>query len=305
MMWLSLAFTVGSAGFNATMHMVTKREGASLAFFAYLLTVASFVSFVGTRLVTPLSFSALSPVFFAWTAGTMLGEMLYALGLRFAYRTLDLSVVYPMTRALPILFLAVVTTAFGFGKPISPRGALGLLMVCGGSLMVPLRSFSELRLPDRIDRRFGFVLLAAVGITIRTLCDSQGLAELIDTATESGISLPRPIFALAFCAFRSTPITVCFWLAALSTRNVRRETFSLLRRCFGASLLAAICDTATTLLLFAAMAFATNVSFVQAFRQIGLLFGLAEAVFILKEPCTAPKVAGTVTILAGVLLSVL
>lgn len=150
MMWLSLAFTVGSAGFNATMHMVTKREGASLAFFAYLLTVASFVSLVGTRLVTPLSFSALSPVFFAWTAGTMLGEMLYALGLRFAYRTLDLSVVYPMTRALPILFLAVVTTAFGFGKPISPRGALGLLMVCGGSLMVPLRSFSEWRLPGRM-----------------------------------------------------------------------------------------------------------------------------------------------------------
>ena len=48
-----------------------------------------------------------------------------------------------------------------------------------------------------------------------------------------------------------------------------------------------------------------NVSFVQAFRQIGLLFGLLEGVFILKERCTAPKVVGLALVLVGLVISVL
>ena len=48
-----------------------------------------------------------------------------------------------------------------------------------------------------------------------------------------------------------------------------------------------------------------SVAYVQAFRQIGLLFGLLEGVFVLGERCTAPKVAGTLLILAGLAVSVL
>ena len=48
-----------------------------------------------------------------------------------------------------------------------------------------------------------------------------------------------------------------------------------------------------------------NVAYVQAFRQIGLLFGLAEGAFLLGERCTAPKVAGTLLILGGLAASVL
>lgn len=58
-------------------------------------------------------------------------------------------------------------------------------------------------------------------------------------------------------------------------------------------------------IVLVAMVFVTNVAYVQAFRQIGLLFGLAEGAFLLGERCTAPKVAGTLLILGGLAASVL
>ena len=49
---------------------------------------------------------------------------------------------------------------------------------------------------------------------------------------------------------------------------------------------------------FAALG-ALPAAYVQAFRQIGLLIGLAEGVFILHERCTAPKLVGFALILTG------
>ena len=62
---------------------------------------------------------------------------------------------------------------------------------------------------------------------------------------------------------------------------------------------AGVCASLTYLLVLVAMNFVTNVAYVQAFRQIGLLIGLVEGVFILHERCTAPKFAGFALILAG------
>ena len=52
------------------------------------------------------------------------------------------------------------------------------------------------------------------------------------------------------------------------------------------------------------MNYVTNVSFVQAFRQMGLVFAMLAGVFILKERCTLPKVLGCLLIVAGLILSV-
>ena len=59
------------------------------------------------------------------------------------------------------------------------------------------------------------------------------------------------------------------------------------------------------MLVLIAMNFVTNVSYVQAFRQIGLLIGMLEGIFILKEKCTVPKIVGITLILSGLVLSVL
>ena len=61
--------------------------------------------------------------------------------------------------------------------------------------------------------------------------------------------------------------------------------------------------TYTTVLI--AMNYVDNVSYVQVFRQLGLIFGMAGGIFILKERFTFPKLIGVVLILSGLALTVL
>ncbi|NLL84164.1 MAG: hypothetical protein GX230_08010 [Lentisphaerae bacterium] len=43
---------------------------------------------------------------------------LYYVSLAAAYRTSDMSIVYPLTRSIPVLLVAIVTALLGQGKPI-------------------------------------------------------------------------------------------------------------------------------------------------------------------------------------------
>ncbi|MGN0871583.1 MAG: hypothetical protein ACI4UV_10390, partial [Victivallales bacterium] len=53
------------------------------------------------------------------------------------------------------------------------------------------------------------------------------------------------------------------------------------------------------LLVLVAMGYVTNVSYIQAFRQLSLPVGLLLGILILKERATFQKIAGLALILAG------
>ena len=54
-------------------------------------------------------------------------------------------------------------------------------------------------------------------------------------------------------------------------------------------------------LILLAMGFVTNVSYIQAFRQMSLPLGVLAGVFILKEPCSQAKLIGIILIVAGLI----
>jgi drug/metabolite transporter (DMT)-like permease len=54
-----------------------------------------------------------------------------------------------------------------------------------------------------------------------------------------------------------------------------------------------------------AMNYVTNVSYVQVFRQLGLIFGLLGGIFILKERPSLPKFIGVALIITGLVITVL
>ena len=54
-------------------------------------------------------------------------------------------------------------------------------------------------------------------------------------------------------------------------------------------------------LVLLAMCHVTNVSFVQAFRQMSLPLGVLAGILFLKESCTAGKIAGTALIVGGLI----
>ena len=70
-------------------------------------------------------------------------------------------------------------------------------------------------------------------------------------------------------------------------------------------LLAGVFAGLTYILVLIAMNYVTNVSYVQGFRQLGLVIGMLEGIFILKERCTLTRVLGITLIVSGLVLTVL
>ena len=110
---------------------------------------------------------------------------------------------------------------------------------------------------------------------------------------------------LSYYCFRSAVLAPAFFIVTSLGPTSRAEAAELWRRRSPMPLVAGVCSSLTYVLVLVAMNFVGNVSYVQAFRQLGLLIGLAEGVLILHEKCSAPKVAGTLLILAGLAVSVL
>jgi len=128
---------------------------------------------------------------------------------------------------------------------------------------------------------------------------------MLAAAAERGTAVPAAMLSLTYYSFRSSVLAPALWLAALCGRRARAAVAETWRRHGMETLFAGLCSSLTGVLVLVAMVFVTNVAYVQAFRQIGLLFGLAEGAFLLGERCTAPKVAGTLLILGGLAASVL
>ena len=61
----------------------------------------------------------------------------------------------------------------------------------------------------------------------------------------------------------------------------------------------------TYITVLIAMNYVSNVSYVQVFRQLGLIFGLLGGIFILKERPALPKFIGVVLIITGLIITVL
>lgn len=296
---IAILLVLVSAVLHATWNMIAKKSGASLAFYAVLGTVgvtwSCFVQFF-----SPLRLFGLPPAFHAWLAGMVASELLYATGLRLSYRALDMSTAYPMMRSLPLPLLAVITAVFSFGKPVGALGAVGMAMVFVGCLLTPLRRFSDFQFSRYLDHSFLYIVVVALGTTGYTLCDSQAQAVMRAVAPD----MARPLVSLTYYSFRVMTLTTTLWVVVLCGRESRAEAAALRRHGLWMPLVAGCCSSLTYVLVLISMNFATNVSYVQAFRQVGLIFGLLESFFILHERCTLPKVVGVALILAGLAVSV-
>lgn len=293
-----------SAALHATWNMLVKKSRTGLAIYAVLCTVGAAWTFP-VRFFTPLGFFSQPPAFYGWLALMLVSEFSYAYGLLASYRRLDMSVAYPVMRSLPILMLAGLTAVFGFGKPLSPTAVSGMCLAFAGCLVLPFSSFSEFRLSRYFDKSFVFVFFVALGTTGYTLCDSQAQKVMVEAARAAGVEAPKAVLSVTYYSYRSLLLASAMWVAVLCGRRSRAEAAALWENRSWTPLVAGCCSSMTYVLVLVAMHFVTNVAYVQAFRQVGLLFGLAEAVFVLKERCTAPKLLGTAMILSGLALSTL
>lgn len=291
----ALFLILSSAILHAAWNLIGKQGRMTLPLVAFLATAGAVAS-AWVFFVTPVSFAKATPAFYAALGGMAAGQILWGAALCRSYQAFDLSAAYPMVNALPLPLLACVTALGGFGKPLSTSAWCGAAAIFAGCLLAPMGTFADFR-PSRFPwRGLPFVLTASAGTVIYTLCDSEA-QRCLRATLDPGTS--ETALSLAYYAIRSAVLAPAMWLAVASGRRTRAEAVDLWRNGIRHALAASVCAVLSYPLVLLAMNFVTNVSYVQAFRQTGLLFGTVGGIAFLHERCTAPKLIGVALILAG------
>lgn len=287
-----------SAFIHAFWNFISKRQNPSISFFL----IASVVSAI---LIAPLLVIYRNglPYFRAsdWLLVVVTGicQALYYVGLSGAYRNGDLSLAYPLVRALPVLLVALISLALGRGNQIGALAFLGFILVAAGCLILPLPNFGELKLRHYLNICCLFAALAALGTTGYTLIDDQILRNL---RTAPGMPLVKTQITLLFMALENISLTaalaVYISLRPAERWNLHTTWKTLWITASGAGLMM----TGAYGLVLLAMAYVTNVSYVSAFRQVSLPIGVFLGMVVHREPRYLPRLIGLAIILAGLIL---
>ena len=300
MTWAAFVLIFLSAEMHASWNLIAKKSHMNLAFYAMLVVVDMLMGvWIWFRL--PLELSALSSKFYLTTACSALGETCYCIGLIMAYRKMDMSAAYPMMRSLPLIFTALITAVFGIDKPLSPLAQVGMATVFAGCVVMPLYKFSDFRLSNYLDTKIAFVVMAALGTTAYTIFDSEAQKAVGACAPH----LSKTMLSCVYYEFRHIAVMIPVGTLTLLLPSARRDAAELFRHGIGAAVVAGLFAGLTYLLVLIAMNHVTNVSYVQAFRQLGLVIGMLEGILILKERCTLTKVLGIVLIVSGLVMTVI
>ena len=289
-----------SAGLHASWNFIAKKSHMNLPFYATLVVVDALMG-AWIWFALPPGLTQLGRGFCAALCGTALGETLYCLGLILAYQRMDMSSAYPMMRSLPLLLTALVTALLGWGDPLSVTAKIGMCVVFAGCMIMPLDKFSDFRLSSYLDRKIVFVLMAACGTTAYTISDSRA-QELMRLGMPD---VSKTMIACTYYELRHLAVLIPVGIITLSHPGARREAAELRKNGFGAPLLAGFFAGLTYILVLAAMNYVKNVSYVQAFRQLGLVIGMLEGILILKERCSLTKILGIVLIVSGLVMTVI
>ena len=287
-----------SAFIHAFWNFLSKRQNPSTAFFL-IASVISAILMSPILVIYRRGLPYFTAVDWVLVGATGICQALYYVGLSGAYRNGDLSLAYPLARALPVLLVALVSLALGRGSQIGGLAFIGFLAVAAGCLILPLPYFSELRLKHYLNICCLFAALAALGTTGYTLIDDQILRNL---RTAAGMPLAKTQITLLFMALENISLTVALAVYISLQRSDFRTLHSTWKTIWLPAGAAGLMMTGAYGLVLLAMAFVTNVSYVSAFRQLSLPIGVFLGMSVHREPRYLPRLIGLAVILAGLML---
>jgi drug/metabolite transporter (DMT)-like permease len=300
MSWTAALLIIASAFMHALWNLVSKRRNPTLAFFfvaaASAALAASPILMLKWRLLPLIPKSV-----WALIVATGFAQAVYFYGLAGAYRHGDMSLAYPLARALPVLAVAAISILIGKSAQIGGIGLLGMVCISLGCLILPLPRFRGLRLRDYTSTVYLMAIVAAAGTTAYTLIDDAALRQL---RTAADLPLSTTPVTLLFIALQALSTTITLGLVSLARERERRQLASLVRdrRQLVSGMLTGVFIMATYGLVLASMAYVRNVSYVAAFRQLSIPIGAVLGLMLQHEARYRPKLLGIAVISAGLIL---
>ncbi len=298
MSFIAFILILSSVLLHALWHFLSKSSKPAPAFFV-LVSGANILTTLSVALTSGVELDKLPPLFFLMMIGGGFSGMVCDCGLSLAYRKADVSMAYPLARALPVLSTAAITVMLGLGKRPSPLALTGMAVIFVGCLAIPLKKLSDLSWKNYFNRALLGILIAAAGTTGYTIFDSEGIRILLENTQVS-----RWRAAATYSCMRETVLFILLVTFVMSIPSERRMLNRELIRSVTPYLAGVFAGVAYIFILIA-NGFVTNVSFVQAFRQMSLPVGVALGIIFLKEKCYPARIAGVFLVVAGLIITVL
>jgi drug/metabolite transporter (DMT)-like permease len=287
------AFT--HAGWN----FLSKKEHPTQAF--YLLANST-----GVICILPILFfhaNLLSFIpFSVWIIVILSGFFLasYLKALSGAYRAGDISIAYPLARSLPLVFVFLMTLALGESQ--SPGGwfLVGMILIVGGCIILPLKAFSDFRFSNYRNLCCLMAVLAAVGTACYTITDDMALRYLRELP---GQPIRLIEGTLVYLVLEGISCSLWQGLFVVINQRERQSMLTVLKSYKGTAALTGIGIYLTYGSVLVSMNFVTNVSYVAAFRQLSIPLGAILGMVFLKESRYLPKTLGVTAIFFGLVLA--
>jgi uncharacterized membrane protein len=274
---LALLLVLCSAGLHVVQHVALKRACNRMAFLWWMWLWAA-VLFLPVPI---LMWRALPPLVWGLLAISAVFETLYYLSIARAYRTGDLSLVYPLARGVAPMLICL-WTALAWREHPSLGGALGIALIVVGLWVVNLRRTGARQPLEKSCVRWA--LLAGLCISLYTTIDKAGVGH--------APALLYTYIAMTLTLVYLTPAA----LATVGWKGLRME--------WRASKLPTLVAGGSAMAAYAIVLFVmqngAQASYVSATREISVVFGTVLGAVVFKESATAMRVLGAVLITLGV-----
>lgn len=285
---------------HAGWNLACKSKTPSAAFFV-LSTSSSIVLMIPLYLYFIPRLGQVPTPVWGLLVATGFAQAFYYISLANAYRLNEISLSYPLVRSLPVLLVPLVCYLIGYGKPVSALSWTGMIIVTVGCIILPLTNLKTVMVKRHMCYPLLFIFLAALGVTAYSIIDSKGL-ELLKSGEQPFSTLQTALF---YIAFENLAILgfLCLYIALSPQEAFHLRT--ICKQSLRYPLMAGPTSTSAYTLILVAMQFASNVSYVVAFRQISILITVLLGTLILKEKITRLKMTGTALIFTGLILAAL
>jgi uncharacterized membrane protein len=273
---------------HASWNLLARYERSESLYYKKLLTfivVAGFVPAVISE------YQARSMTLLAWlcVTGSGISAGLYLFFLARAFESSDFTVVYPMARSLPVLFIGIIDTLRG--RPLTTFGWMGILLVTLGCILVPQQSFSEFKLKNYLTRTSVWMVLTALGTIGYTYLDKIA-AEVVQQGPDTAARYGYMYFAISYVPY----------LLFLKFFPPNHPPESLQNASWKFAIPGAILSFAAYWMILWAYQLSPYASYIVAFRQFSIVIGAFFAFIIYKEKGIKIRMTGALLITTGLIL---
>jgi drug/metabolite transporter (DMT)-like permease len=274
-----------SAFMHAGWNLLARFEHSEQDFYRKMLIFILAIGFIPAVISEFLTHS-MTPLAWLCVVGSGISAGVYLFFLARAYASSDFTIVYPVARALPVIFVAFADTLRG--RHLTPAGWAGVVLVATGVIFVPLHSFRSISLKSYLNRTSLWMVLAALGTVGYTILDKYA-AETVRQGPATAARYGYFYFA----------ISIIPYLALM--KYFRREekdkptTWKMV-------IPAAILSFAAYWLILWAYQLIPYAGYIVAFRQVSIVIGAAMAFWIFKERGLWVRLSGAILISTGLIL---